>query len=205
MDQPVYAATKILIDAIARGLRARRADGIAEVLDRLAAQELDPAHFHRPEAHHLPVLRGLAGALAETAKLDGELAAALAAMVDYFSWRQARYSDPRLESDFNANLVWCEIIGPHGFFPGEDFLLGLLFLSERRHYPDHHHPAPELYWPLTAGTQWRQGETGFEAKSAGDVIWHRPNVAHATKTGAAPMLAVWCWPRDIATPAKMVG
>ena len=68
---------------------------------------------------------------------------------------------------FSENYGWCEIIGPQGFFKGDDFLLGLLMLGPQRHYKDHYHPAPELYWPLTGPTEWKQGAGGFETKPGG--------------------------------------
>ena len=41
-------------------------------------------------------------------------------------------------------------------------------------------------------------------KSAGEIIWHAPFQIHATKTFEQPMLAVWAWTKDVATPAKLV-
>ncbi len=89
---------------------------------------------------------------------------------------------------FGENYGWCEIIGPQGFFKGDDFILGLLMLGPQRHYKDHYHPAPELYWPLTGPTEWKQGGGGFETKQAGAVIYHAPNVHHATKTARASVI-----------------
>ncbi len=87
--------------------------------------------------------------------------------------------------DFSENYGWCEIIGPQGFFKGDDFILGLLMLGPHRHYKDHYHPAPELYWPLTGPTEWKQGAGGFETKQAGAVIYHAPNGASRNQDGGA--------------------
>jgi hypothetical protein len=99
---------------------------------------------------------------------------------------------------------WCEMIGSRGFFPGDDFRLGLLMLGPNRHYKDHYHPAPELYRPLTGPSDWKQGSGTFAPKQAGEVIWHPANAVHATRTQDIPLLAVWCWTRDVDTPAKLV-
>ena len=84
-------------------------------------------------------------------------------------------------------------------------VLGLLMLGPNRHYKDHYHPAPELYWPLTGPTDWKQGAGGFETKPAGSLIWHIPWKVHATITDEKPLLAVWSWTCDTMTPAKLVG
>lgn len=205
MNQSIFDIASGLIGAIARGLRERNGAGVSDVLARLSEQTLDAAHFREPEPTRLAVLRHLAQCTAETMLLDASLAAAIAAIEDHLQWRQsASYSDAVLGEGFSANYGWAEIIGPKGFFAGDDFLLGLLMLGPHRHYRDHYHPAPELYWPLTAGSQWRQGEGGFELKQPGATIWHAPNVVHATKTGEAPLLTVWAWTSDTAIRARLV-
>ena len=205
MNHEVFESARWLIGAIARGLHARNGEGVAEVLGRLAEKRIDGAAFREPEPRTLPVLGHVAEATAQTMLLDPDLAAAIAALSDHLRWLQSSsYSDAVLGEGFSDNYGWCEIVGPQGFFTGDDFLLGLLMLGPHRHYRDHFHPAPELYWPLTAGTWWRQGDGAFEEKKAGAIIWHASNVVHATKTDREPMLAVWCWTRDAQTPARLV-
>ena len=122
--------------------------------------------------------------------------------------RLSRYNPlPRILffDDFDEGVNgWCELIGSEGFFPGDDFRLGFLMLGPHRHYSDHYHPAPELYWPLTGPSDWKKGAGGFETRQAGEVIWHPPLRVHATKTGNTPLLAVWSWTREAGTPARLV-
>jgi hypothetical protein len=123
---------------------------------------------------------------------------------DGLQWRQsASYTEHFLGAGFTANYGWAEIIGPHGFFAGDDFLLGLLMLGPDRHYPDHYHPAPELYWPLTSGSFWSRDGKPFVAKPQGSTIWHPAMALHATITNDMPLLAAWCWTAATATPAKL--
>jgi hypothetical protein len=77
-------------------------------------------------------------------------------------------------------------------------------LGPNRHYRDHYHPAPELYWPLTVGSRWSIGGGPFVEKAQGATIWHPSMALHATITDDEPLLAVWCWTKDVATPAKLV-
>ena len=204
MNNEVFDNAHWLVGAITRGLNARHGEGITQVLERMAAQPMNEMDFIEPEPCVLPVLRHLPQAIGETMLLDADLAAAIAAVEEGLQWRQSSsYSDAVLGEGFSANYGWAEIIGPRGFFHGDDFLLGLLMLGAGRHYRDHYHPAPELYWPLTSGSSWSHDSGLFVEKPQGAVIWHPPMMIHATKTGPAPMLAVWSWTRDTGTPAKL--
>ncbi len=205
MSDDLYNDARWLVGAIARGLHARGGVHVDEMLQRLAEQDMTRSDFVEPRSQNLSVTRYFAPCIAETMMLESELAAAIASLDGHLKWLQSKsYTDEILGEGFLQNYGWCEIIGPQGFFAGDDFLLGLLMLGPHRHYKDHYHPAPELYWPLTGPTEWKQGSGSFETKSAGTVIYHAPNVHHATKTAGHPLLAVWSWTRDTHTPAKLV-
>lgn len=205
MDHDLYENARWLIGAVARGLHARQGEGVAEVLSRLARQDVSEAAFRAPEPKGLPVLTHLPQCIGETMLLDPDLAAAIAAVEDELNWLQtAAYTDEVLGEGFTANYGWAQIIGPQGFFPGDDFLLGLLMLGPQRHYRNHHHPAPELYWPLTAQSLWSRDGGPFAEKPQGATIWHAPMTVHATRTEETPLLALWCWTRDVSTPATLI-
>jgi hypothetical protein len=183
----------------------RTVEGLAEVNTRLDEQSFDPLTLQMPAPRLLPTVAYLDTCLDETALIYPELAAAIRSLAPHFRWLQSKaYTDDLLGEGFANNYGWTEIIGPNGFFKGQDFLLGLLILGPHRHYLDHHHPAPELYWPLTSATEWRKGEGAFESKAAGTPIWHPPWIAHATKTGERPLLALWCWTRETTVPASLI-
>lgn len=204
MNQELYDNARWLTGAVARGLAARPGEGVPDVLARLAEQDMSPAAFREQEPAGLPVLVHLPQCIGECMLLDPDLAAAIAAIEDALCWRQSEsYSDDVLGEGFSANYGWAEIIGPNGFFRGDDFLLGLLMLGPNRHYRDHYHPAPELYWPLTPASQWSIHGGPFAEKAQGATIWHPPMAMHATITGDQPLLAVWSWTRDVATPARL--
>ena len=204
MNQDLFNNARWLVDAIVRGLAARQGEGIAEVMSRLAEQDVSESAFRQPEPRGLPVLAQLPHCIGETLLLDPDLAAAIAAVEDSLRWLQsAAYTDAVLGEGFTANYGWAEIIGPDGFFAGADFRLGLLILGPHRHYRDHYHPAPELYWPLTSGSLWSREGGPLGEKPQGAVIWHPPMVLHATATQDMPLLTVWCWTRDVDTPAKL--
>jgi hypothetical protein len=178
---------------------------VQEVLMRLGAQEMDDDHVVQPEPQSLPVLTYLDQCLEETEHFDAEIADAISALRPHLKWLQSKaYNDALLGTGFIENYGWTEIIGPNGFFHGDDFLFGLLMLGPNQHYRDHFHPAPELYWPLTSDTEWRKGDEALTPKAAGTVIWHQPNIIHATRTRAKPLLTLWSWTKDTAIPAKLI-
>lgn len=190
--------------AVLRGLSARSGEGLQDVLGKLSEQDLGSEAQRTPEPRGLPVLSHLPQCIGEAMLLDPALAAAIAAVDGDLKWMQSStYSDHILGEGFSANYGWAEIIGPNGFFAGDDVLLGLLMLGPDRHYPDHYHPAPELYWPLTSQSFWSRDGKPFAAKAQGEIIWHPSMALHATITKATPLLAVWCWTRDTATPARL--
>jgi hypothetical protein len=204
VNDDLYGNARWLIGAIARGLNARPGEGVSLVLERMAEQALSESDFRQPEPSTLPVLRHLPQCIGEVLLVEPDVAATIAAIEEDLAWRQSSaYSDALLGKGFTANYGWAEIIGPRGFFPGDDFLLGLLMLGPGHHYRDHYHPAPELYWPLTSGSQWSRGGGDFEEKLPGVTIWHPPMMLHATKTSETPLLAVWSWTKDTMTPAKL--
>ena len=205
MDNELFENANWLIGAATRGLAARGGAGVYDVIARLGAQDVSATAFRVPEPARLPVLDYLPQCLGEAMLLDADLAAAIAAVEEGLQWRQsAAYSDSLLGEGFTANYGWAEIVGPHGFFPGGDFLLGLLMLGPGRHYRDHYHPAPELYWPLTSASLWSRDSGPFVEWPQGGTIWHPPMTVHATRTGEMPLLALWSWTRDTATPAKLL-
>lgn len=204
MNQEQFNTVRRLVGAIARGIGARQGNGVAEVLSRLAGQDLGETAFREPEPRGLPVLAHLPQCIGETLLLDPGLAAAIAAIEDSLRWLQSQsYTDTLLGEGFTANYGWAEIIGPDGFFPGDDYRLGLLMLGPGRHYRDHYHPAPELYWPLTTGSLWSRDGGALEERPQGAIIWHPPMMLHATATRQTPLLTVWCWTRETGTPAKL--
>jgi len=204
VEREIFENARWLIGAVASGLGAREGEGVPEVLARLAEQDVGEAAFRAPEPKGLPVLTHLAHCIGETMLLAPDLAAAIASIEEHLRWLQSSsYTDAVLGEGFSANYGWAEIIGPNGFFAGDDFLLGLLMLGPHRHYRDHYHPAPELYWPLTSESRWSREGQPFVEQPQGAIIWHPPMVLHATITEETPLLAVWAWTRDTATPAKL--
>ena len=205
LNPSVAEKARAFIDSTWSRLKPLAGEDVDEVLARLEEQDTGAATILTPEPTTLPVLIHLDRCLQDASLYDAAISKAIADLRPHLQWRQSKaYNDALLGTGFIENYGWCEVIGPNGFFRGDDFLLGLLMLGPNTHYRDHLHPAPELYWPLTSDTEWRKDDERLAPKAAGTVIWHQPNVIHAIKTGAAPLLTIWSWTRDTATPASLI-
>ena len=206
MSDELHESAIWLISAVARALMPRGEDGISDVLDRLAVQDLSTAALRQPEPRSLPACRYFPETTAAAMMVAAAVSAALANIEPHLRWKQnLNYSDAVLGEGYMNSYAYSEIIGPDGFFPGDDYLMGLLLLGPARHYRDHLHAAPELYWTLTGPSLWRRAPDEFRPQKAGSAIWHPPHVVHATQTLAEPLLGVWIWTRDTSAPAVLVG
>ena len=195
-----------VIGRIARGLMARGGEGVENVIYRLSEQPLKDPDFRLPDPASKPVVKYLDATLSQLRTMDSEMADGFAVIAPGLHWDQsASYTDEILGTGFKDNYAWAELIGPNGFFAGSDYLLGVLLLGPHRHYLDHYHPAPELYWPLTEPSDWKKGDNQpFVTRKQGEVIWHPSLVTHATITHEAPLLAVYCWTRHVHIGAKLL-
>jgi len=209
----LHGAADQAVSALAAALRRTEGveeglgEGRAEVLRRLAEQDLSQAAFRRPQPARVPACRHLPATVGAAIMVDAALAAALAGMEDELNWRQSEgYSDAAMgQPGFMDNYGFAEIVGSHGCFAGDDFRLGFFLLGPGLHYLDHAHAAPELFWLLTGPSEWGRGEDDFAIRQAGEMIWHHPHEVHATRTHDQPLLALWAWTRDTGDPPRLVG
>ena len=58
-------------------------------------------------------------------------------------------------------------------------------------YPDHRHPPEEVYVSLAGGSWWNTN-MDWTTPGPGGLIYNEPNVLHAMRTEAQPLLAIWC-------------
>jgi hypothetical protein len=159
----------------------------------------------------LPVCRFWAPAL-EPADGQGPLAGmvhALQALGPWVVWTQnPNYRRNPPSPDFLDRYGYAVIAGPAEGPPAlishAALALGVLLLGPRTHYPEHRHPATELYVPLNVGEWWR-GDGPWRTEAPGAVIHHGSEVAHATRAGDSPLLAIYLWAGDLGTHARLTG
>src|SRR5215510_13706397 len=159
----------------------------------------------------LPVCRFWAPALeaADRREPVAGMIHALRALGPWLAWTQnPNYRRSPPSADFLDRYGYAVIAGPSDGPPAlvghRALALGVLLLGPGTHYPEHHHPAIELYVPLTAGEWWR-GEGPWRSEPAGAVIHHASEVPHGTRAGEEPLLAIYLWSGDLGTHARLSG
>ena len=200
-----HQALAALVDESDRYLATLPGPGVAEVRAGLAAWRDGPATPAEPAPNavrdaHLPA------ALAALAPSHPALAQAIAAAAPHLRWITYDLYDPALIGPhFARGHAYASILGEAGAIPARDYDLGLFVIAPHVFYRDHHHPAPELYAPLTGPHGWRFGAgRPLVTKPAHVPVWNPPNRPHATKAGATPFLCLFGWTRDVNQPAQVI-
>lgn len=191
-----------------RYLAALPGPGIAEVRAGLApalaagAQPLPPP-TGGPNA---VVSTHLASALAALGATHPALAAAIAASRDDLEWiTYGKYPPQEIGRDFLTGHAYARMVGPQAAIEAEDYDLGLFLIAPDVLYRDHHHPAPELYAPLTGPHGWRFGpRSPLIVKPAHQPVWNPSDAPHMTKVGPLPFLCIFGWTKDVGLPAKVI-
>lgn len=117
------------------------------------------------------------------------------------SWRQnPTYTD----AGFLGRYAYCELLGPAGLASHTTVSAGLLYLAPGTMYPPHAHPAEEAYHLLAGVSEWQSGSEPLTWRSPGDRVEHPSGVTHSMRSGSTPMLALYIWRGDLATPARFV-
>lgn len=204
MSASVFEAANTAVQIFSKRLSLHSGEGVEEVMQRLEEQDISTAAFTPRVAVQKPVCRHLLEALMSASAVEPELSAALTTLAPHLSWVQSSgYTDALLGDGFDDNYAWFEVIGDDGFFPGSDFKFGCLLLGPHRHYLDHYHPAPELYWPLTNGSKWKKGDSDYIDRAQGTIIWHPSMTVHATITTEEPLLAAFVWTKHTNICARL--
>ena len=195
---PVIEAIAALFrDKIAAGCEgADSLESALQLLERAAPKAA-------PEPNSLPALRYWDEAIELAAETDPAGAtAALRRSAPAFHWRQNPNYLATLDRDYLSGYAFTEFVGEVAPLAQDGLRVGLLLIGPDRHYPEHNHPAEEIYLPLTPASWWRAGEDWRDVPS-GHVIHHAPWRVHATKTGKTPLIALYAWLGEVARNAEL--
>ena len=153
-----------------------------------------------PAPQRLPACDHLDAALAAgRSGPEAGLAEALSALAPFLAWTYSYPARPG-QPDLSTAVAFSQILGPRGLRQSDGLRLGLTLIAPGTHYPPHAHPAIETYLVLAGTAVWRLGETAA-AQPPGALILHPSDMAHAMETGAEPLLAIWSWRGDLASPS----
>jgi hypothetical protein len=192
---------------IAAAANRPSADGLHDFLPPLRALgEGVEAGYDGAAERGFPACRHWPGLLDDAGEPVADLARPLRILGERFRWHQTDgYRRRPPDPDFLDNYCYAVIAGPPHGVPSiwryDPLELGVLLLGPNTCYPPHHHPALEIYMPLH-GARWLRGDEGWRDEPPGAVIHHRSHESHATRTGSAPLLALYLWRGEIAIPAR---
>lgn len=149
------------------------------------------AHFHAAAA------AATSGPLADVARRLTEAEPSLA-------WLQnPNYTAAAMGQAYVDNYGYLELVGPQRAFQSTRLLIGFLLLGPHTLYPDHDHPAEEVYVIVSGDAHWRRGDGDWKIEPAGAVIHHVAHIRHAMRTGSEPLLALYFWMGDIGVAAAL--
>ena len=149
----------------------------------------------------LPVMQHLTAALALGSADTLSVCSSVDRLRCELCWRQnASYSG----ADFLDGYAYCEIVGPLGHLRHTDVALGLLLLGPHATYPEHAHPAAEIYAVVAGRAEWRQGDRIWRARVPGERIHHASMEPHAMRTAGEPLLAAYLWQDHLHQGARLL-
>lgn len=205
---PTAAAFGALCAALAAHYRAEAAGDPAfaapvEPLLRLLDR---PRVERRPERVTKPACALLPAALAAAGRGPlADVARAFALVEPALAWTQnPNYSDAKMGQGYMAGYAYCDFIGPRGLMTSPEVAMGVLILGPRRLYPDHNHPATEIYHILSGTAEWSRDGGAFAPKPPGSAIYHAPWVRHAMRIGDETLFALYGWVGEVAVAADLV-
>jgi hypothetical protein len=145
-------------------------------------------------------------ALTALAETHPDLAKCIGAAAGGLCWGgYDAYPPDLIGDDFATGHAFASLVGSYAPFFREDFDFGLFLIAPDLLYPDHMHPAPELYAPLTGPHGWRFGPGDpLQIKPAHAPVWNPPHQPHLTKTGPVPFLCFYVWTQDVHEAACVI-
>jgi len=175
----------------------------AAVAERIAALEPaaarpDPAP--RPKPDSVPLDDAMARALAGP---EAALAGALRPILPGVSWSQT-YSPDQIGQDFVDRCGYFDVAGPgRAMIPSATVATGFMIMGPGLLYPEHFHPAEELYFVLAGAGTWRYGDGPWRAHAPGDLVFTPSRAVHAICSNAATLFLMYAWQGDLATSATL--
>lgn len=137
-----------------------------------------------PVLHHPPV---------------ADVLSAFAPLLPALPWRYGYTPRPDLPG-LESRMGWAELVGPLAPFRSDRVCLGLTAIGPHTRYPEHAHPAVEVYFVVSGTARWTaNGVT--RARPPGSYILHPANVVHAMEASDEPLLAAYTWSGDIVSPS----
>jgi len=202
LSAPDEAALRALLGRLREALSGCEAGDAGIAAERAAILGSFTAPWRTaapPAPHALPACRHLGAAIA--AGEPGPLRPLVTAILPFLPALHWRYGYPEHPAwpGLADRLAFAPLIGGRAPFGDAAASLGLTLIAPATHYPLHAHPAIELYLVLAGTAEWRIAGAPFAPRPPGALILHPTGVAHAMRTAAEPLLALYVWRGDLVT------
>ena len=170
---------------------------IRDVIDKISNLYI-PALTGSFEKSASPLLAYADSALANGNETTESILEMLREVMDILPWEYS-YEERSDAPGLAARIGWAELIGPKAPFKSDKFCLGFTLIAPYTLYPEHKHPATELYYVLSGTANWTlNGDTA--PKNPGEIIIHPSMNSHSMETGGETLLALYIWVgKDIMT------
>ena len=150
-----------------------------------------------------PLLRYAESSTLHGSKETEPLLRLIREVFDYLPWKY-NYEEREDKKDLGSYMGWAELIGPEAPYKSDDFCLGFTLISPYTLYPEHRHPAIELYKVLSGTAEWTL-EGATSKRVPGEVILHPSNKIHKMQTYDQTLLALYTWSgNDVVTLSEYV-
>lgn len=152
---------------------------------------MDSERFTAVNQNNHPVIPFGKSALEKVDKNDNLLSNIISSIIDYAPWRYSY--KPRTDLiDAEKKIAFAELVGPEAILKSESVCLGLTMIAPATKYPEHYHPATELYYIVSGEALWTIGNKTC-LRNRGEYILHESNEIHAMETTLDPLLAIYTW------------
>lgn len=154
--------------------------------------------------HHVPAAGLFARESGLTSQRFTALRDAIIAAGPAATWRET-YKGTHLGPDFMDRFGCYCIIGQGGPFSAPGYAAFMVYMPAGLDYPDHHHPAEEMYVVLAGQAEFRLAGAAPRIGAPGDHIFHPSMAPHAMTTHEHPVLALVLWRGDLETRPVLTG
>ena len=155
------------------------------------------------EKNSSPLLKYLDDPFVQGNKETNHLVELIKDVMEYLPWKY-NYEERGENSNLGSYMGWAELIGPEAPYRTTKYCLGFTLISKGTLYPEHKHPAIEIYKVLSGTADWTL-EKVTTLRNPGEVILHPSNKIHKMQTYDETLLALYIWSgNDVVTLSSYV-
>ena len=150
-----------------------------------------PDQVEEFEVSTSPLLKYTDSALVNGTDKTELLLELLKPVMTYLPWKY-NYEEREDKPNLGARIGWAELIGPEAPYRTSEYCLGFTLIAPDTIYPEHSHPATELYHVLSGDAYWTL-DGNKRKRIPGELILHPSLHKHQMETEEETLLALYLW------------